>query len=170
MNNRYPRTLLIVVLFLFCMLPSLFSADYSQNYTGLSLEFQKNDIVQSAREKDYLSDNNINLIFIYGPEFSDPLRFRAGAGMYELSKYYINGGIELKIFEFLNSAHAKAFGFYLIGDLKMGLDYVDASAKAEVFVPVSSISGIQLGVGVQYGWKPFFCLSYSAGVYPLITD
>jgi len=157
-----------VILLLFLSV-SIFSARYSEDYFGLSLEFQKMDFIEDFKNKSYFNQSNINFIFTYGPSFSGPLRFRIGGGIHDLSSYYLNGGLELKVLEFLNTVKGRFFGLYLIADLKLGMDYAQASLKSELFIPFSAVGGLQVGVGVNHNIEPLFSIAYSGGVYPLIT-
>jgi|SRR6056297_3447381 len=159
----------LCVMILLFLTGSVFSAQYSENYYGLSLEFQKMNFIDDFKDKDYFKQSTINFIFTYGPSFSSPLRFRVGGGIHNLSDYYLNGGLELKVLEFLNTVKGRFFGLYLIADLKLGLDYAQASLKGELFIPFSAVGGIQLGVGVDHDIQPLFTIAYSGGIYPLIT-
>src|SRR6056297_1461423 len=161
------KTLCVLVLLVFSV--GVFSAQYNDDYFGLSLEFQKMDFIDDFKDKTYFIQNNINFIFTYGPSFSGPLRFRVGGGVHDLSDYYLNGGLELRVLEFLNTVKGRFFGLYLIADLKLGLDYAQASLKGELFIPFSAVGGIQLGVGVDHDIQPLFTIAYSGGIYPLIT-
>ncbi len=157
------------IIFLLFLYASFFAAQYSEDYFGLSLEYQKLDFIDGFQEKDCISQSNFNFLFTYGPSFSGPFRFRIGGGVHELSDYYLNGGIELKVLEFLNTVKGRIFGLYLNADLKLGLDYAEASIKGELFIPFSAVGGIQIGVGINHDIKPLFTIAYSGGVYPLIT-
>ncbi|MFW6262478.1 MAG: hypothetical protein ACOC34_00450 [Thermotogota bacterium] len=159
----------LYLLFMLVFSLSVFSAQYSDDYFGLSLEFQKIDFIDDFLDRNYFDQNNINFVFSYGPSFSSPVRFRMGIGVYDLSDYYLNGGLELKIFEFLNSVKGRFLGLYIIADLKLGLDYAQASLMGELFIHFSAVGGLQLGLGVNQDIQPLFTIAYSGGVYPLIT-
>jgi hypothetical protein len=47
------------------------------------------------------------------------------------------------------------------------MDYIDANLSGELFIPLSAISGIQLGIGINHTLSPFVSLSYSGGLYPM---
>jgi hypothetical protein len=146
-----------------------FAVQYSDDYFGLSLEFQKADFIKSFESKEYFKSDTISFIFTYGPSFSGPVRFQIGAGVHELSDYYLNGGIELRVLEFLNTVKGRIFGLYLNADLKMGLDYVETAVKGKIFIPFSAVGGLQIGLGVNHNIEPLFSIAYSGGVYPLQT-
>jgi len=146
-----------------------FSAKYSEDFFGLAFEFQKTDFVREFEVEELFQRNTISFIFTYGPSFSGPIRFRLGGGVHELSDYYLNGGLELKVLEFLNTVKGRFFGLYLTTDLKMGLDYMEAAVKGEVFIPFSAVGGLQIGFGVNHHIEPLFSIAYSGGVYPLQT-
>ena len=159
----------LCVFILFFLIFHGFSARYSDDYFGFALEFQKANFIKDFDSDEFFDRNTISFIFTYGPSFSGPIRFRIGAGVYELSDYYLNGGMELKVFEFLNSVKGRFFGFYLNADLKIGFEYVEAAVKGEVFIPFSAVGGLQIGIGVNHNIEPLFSISYSGGVYPLQT-
>lgn len=144
-----------------------FSVEFSNDYIGLDIEFQKNDIVRTFIHSDYLTNNTVDLMFTYGPQMTDPFRFRFGLGCQDLSNYYGSLGLQFKIMEFLNSANGRIFGLYTAADFKLGMDYIDANLSAELFVPVNAFSGFQLGIGVNHELSPFVSLSYSGGLYPM---
>ncbi len=146
-----------------------YAVQYSDNYYGLSFEYQKTDFLEEFQEKRFFDRNNISFIFTYGPSFSGPIRFRIGGGIHELSAYYLNGGVELKVLEFLNSVKGRFFGLYINADLKLGLDFVEAAIKGEVYIPFSAVGGLQVGIGLNHNVEPLFSIAYSGGVYPLQT-
>lgn len=156
-----------VLLFFFL---TIFGLNHSEDFFGIAMEFQKIDFITDFSEGNYFKDNNLNLIFTYGPKFSGPIRFRIGAGSHDLSFFYVNGGVELRLLEFLNSLKGRLFGLYLIADLKMGIDYVEAALKGEIYIPISAIGGIQLGFGVNHDADMVLSIAYTGGIYPLIID
>jgi hypothetical protein len=160
------KKLFLTVSILFLAL-TCFSVEFSNDYIGLDFEFQKNDIVGSVMRSDYLSDNTIDLMFTYGPQITDPFRFRIGTGCHDLANYYGSLGVQAKILEFLNNANGRIFGVYAAADFKLGMDYIDANLAAEVFVPVNAFSGLQFGIGINHELSPFVSLSYSGGLYPM---
>lgn len=149
---------------------TVFGVNYSDDFFGIAMEFQKIDFISDISEGNYFTDNNVNLLFTYGPEFSGPIRFRIGVGAHDLSFFYVNGGLEFKLLELLNKLKGRIFGLYLTADIKMGFDYVEAAVKGEIFIPFSAIGGIQLGFGVNHDVDMIFSIAYTGGIYPLMID
>ncbi|HPF17093.1 MAG TPA: hypothetical protein P5107_00030 [Thermotogota bacterium] len=155
-----------VLLLLFSVVISL-SAQYSEDYFGLSLEYYQSNL-SFFGENEWFDDYDISFVVTYGPSFSGPFRFRLGGGVHDLSDYYVNAGIEFKVLEFLNAVKGRLFGLYINADLKMGLDYMDASIKGSMYIPFSAVGGLQIGLGINHNIQPSLIIAYTGGIYPLI--
>jgi len=158
-----------VLIIISCLTFYGFAVQYSDNYFGLSLEYQKSNFIDEFQGMSFFNRNTISFIFTYGPSFSGPIRFRIGGGIHELSNYYLNGGVELKVLEFLNTVKGRFFGVYINADLKLGLDFVEAAIKGEIYIPFSAVGGLQVGIGLNHNIEPLFSIAYSGGIYPLQT-
>jgi len=156
----------VLLLFFFALIS--LSAQYSDDYFGLSLEYQKSNL-GFFEENEWFNNYDISFVVTYGPSFSWPFRFRLGGGVHDLSDYYVNAGMELRVLEFLNTVKGRLFGVYINADLKMGLDYVDASIKGSFYIPFSAVGGLQIGLGINHNIQPSFVLAYTGGIYPLIV-
>jgi hypothetical protein len=142
------------------------AAEYDTTFIGLSTEADLYFTPDAAMER-------ISLFFTYGPETTEPVRFRGGLGYYPDRPFAVSAGIELPLFERLNKSRARFFGVYLISDLsleiKKGVQF-GATAGGHVLIPLVATGGISVGGGITESLEPFARVSFMSGVYPLATS
>lgn len=99
------------------------------------------------------------------------LRARGGLGFWPGRAFLVKAGLEVPVFEFLNSMHGRLFGLYayLDGIARIGAEGLSASAEcsARALIPLSPIGGLALGCGYDTAYGLVFHLDYLAGFYAI---
>jgi hypothetical protein len=166
------------VIFAFFAVTSLGATDryesYSPMFFGLSTELT---MFPSPAEDAFLSGAAIeSLCFMavlgHRRILSYPkIRARGGIGFWSDRAFITKFGLEVPVFEVLNSMQARLFGFYIYTDGIMRIGSSDislsAEASARMLIPFSAVGGIALGCGYDLIRGYVLHIDYLAGFYSI---